>query len=141
MAFLDAPFRLSFSPRKGGLPQLPLGARCESVSQGEGEDVFEVLDRLEEGCFSLGHYKVDGVEVALAAEAASEVPAVVYRAVKATALGTAEGEPAAAPPGRYPELEDHGDNRSVVSQSSEVLGWNHVNPGDPGVRSTFGPNT
>jgi len=33
------------------------------------QDGFEELDGLEEAAFSFGHYKVDGVEVFLAAEA------------------------------------------------------------------------
>jgi hypothetical protein len=53
---------------------------------------FEVLYGLKKTPVSLGHDKVDGVEVALAGEAASKIGLKFRRRVKATTVRAAEGE-------------------------------------------------
>ena len=111
----------------GALPLEGSDAGCVEVSVREAKKALDVVHGLKEARISLRHNEVDGVEVTLAAEAASEVGAGARGRVETATLRAAEGQSASPHLCRYLKLGDNREYGDVVSQSSQVFGGNHIN--------------
>ena len=90
------------------------------------KQVFQVLDSFQEAVAPLGHDQVDGVEVALAEEAASEVPVGVRFCVECAAIWAAKCEPLPTQVGRDAQVLDDSGDHDVISELAKKIGRNPV---------------